>query len=148
MAYNASSTYATVEQLEAFVTAGGWLHIADRDGDGTVSTAELDAMKDVVEASNNIIDAALEPHMSPDAVRAADNDWLRDRCLEIAAYKGAVLGGRDAAPSVADNYDDALRMLNQVNRGEFRVPRLTYPKTETNRTTRTPRAINPGRRRR
>lgn len=148
MAYDSGNTYATDVQLEQHVTAGGWLHIADRDGNGSVSDAERNAVRDAIEAANNIIDAAVEAFISPDVARGAGNDWLRDRCLEISAYKAAILGGRDAPPSVADNYDDALRMLTRASRGEQKIPRLTYPNTDTDRTTRTPRAINPGRRRR
>ena len=147
MTYDATNTYATDVQLEQHVTEGGWLHIADRNGNGSVSDAERNAVRDAIESANNIIDASVETFMSADAARGSDNDWLRDRCLEISAYKAAILGGRDAPPSVADNYDDALRMLTRVARGEQKIPRLQYPNTDTNSTTRTPRAVNPGRRR-
>lgn len=148
MTYDANYTYATVEQLESKATAAGWLHIADRDGDDTVSTAELDAVKEEVEAANNVIDAALSQWMPLATARGSGNDWLRDRCLHIAMYFAATLGGREAPISVADNYDDALKYLEQVKDGSLRVPGLTYPQADTRRTTRTPRAINPGRRRR
>jgi hypothetical protein len=63
----------------------------------------------------------------PDTARQSDNDWLRDRCIDIALYFLATLGSREPSDAQENAYTDARAELEQVRLDKLKVPRLTIP---------------------
>ena len=146
MTYSASSTYATVDDLKNRLTAQGYKNIADRDADGFTEAASVTAIESAIEEANQIIDGYVQSRVDPDTARASGNDWLRDRCKDIAVYKAVTLGGRNAAESVLVAHDEALKMLREVASGRMQIPRMTYDYETAagSRTQRVPRTFNYG----
>lgn len=145
MTYDSLNTYATTADLQQRTTDQGYINLADRDGDGSVDAGELTDVEQSIESANQVIDAAMQNFMAPDAARTASNDWLRDRCVDIAVYNVATLGGRMAPDAWVVLRDEAVDYLNRVARGTLRVPRLTYPDPAgkaTQSTRGVPHAIN------
>jgi phage gp36-like protein len=145
MAYSPTNTYATIADIQKRTSSRGWINAADMDGDGSVSTEELSNAEDCIETVNNMIDAALTPFFSDcSTARQSGNEWLRDRCIELSLYKIMGMGGRDIAETIANDYDDALKMLNQVRTGDLLVPCLVLPTPDnyTGQSRRVPRAAN------
>ena len=146
MAYDPANTYATTADVTSRVGDVGWLQLVDLDGDGTEDAAETTAAENEIEAANNILDGHLQQDMDPDTARGSGNDWLRDRCVDVAVYRIATMGGRDASDGIHESKNDAMAMLAEVRRQKMKVPRLDYPgtKDDTRHVRGTPRAINVG----
>lgn len=146
MAYNASNTYATVAQCQERTGPAGWIAVSDLDYDDTVDSDELGNAEESVNAANNIVDEALVNYFENlDVARQAGNEWLKDRCIDIALFRLSTMGGREAPQSISAAYDDAIVALGNVGRGDSKVPRLDYP-TPSNyngSSRRVPRVINP-----
>jgi|GEM_PF-3193608 len=136
--------YLTVNDVQNRLTEAGLRFVADRNQDGTVSSAESTAYIDsAIEYAGNLIDAALTQFVEPALARAARNTWLRDRAIDIAAYRAAGHGGDAIPPRLVADFEFALRELDRIRAGA-RVPGLVYPTPPggPGRTTRLPRAIN------
>ena len=124
MAYSSTNTYATVADVEARLTAYSVTWAADRvTVDGSRSSGELGMVEAGIEWSNGIIDAAILKLVNSVSARPA-NDWLRDRCVDLAAYRVMTIGGGDATPVLLDDYERALAWLERVEAGSLDVPGL------------------------
>lgn len=128
MSYDSSNTYATLADLQQRTTDHGYINLADRNGDGLVSSNEQSDVEDCIERANQVVDEAMASHYDdPDSARGQSNAWLRDRCLDIAIYYLATLGSREPSEAQQTLYDDAVDKLKAVRLGKLQVPRLTYP---------------------
>lgn len=148
MAYSSTNTYAVLDDLKMRLTDNGYKNLADRDTDGFVGTRDQNIIEEAIENANQIIDGYLQAHIDPDDARGESNVWLRDRCVDLAAYIACSLGGRTIPETFVAVRDDAMQMLRDVSRGRMHVPRLQYPYNPGagSQTQRVPRAYNPGRR--
>ena len=136
--------YLSTTDVQNRLTAAGVQFVADRDGDGVVSPAEVEAyLVSAIEYAGNLVDAALTQFVEPALARAAGNGWLRDRALDIAACRAAGQGGDSVPARMQADFDFALQELERIRNGA-RVPGLVYPTPPrgNGRTTRVPRAIN------
>ena len=137
--------YCTTAELSARLTAAGAEYVADRDHDGEVSDDETATSLAVpIAYAGQLIDAALVRFVELSTARNSGNEWLRDRCLDIAAARAVSAGGRDVPDQMEDDRQFALTELDAVTNGK-RVPGLIYPEPGLDRrSTRVPRAANPG----
>jgi phage gp36-like protein len=147
VAYNSASTYASLDDLKMRLTDNGYRNLADRDSDGQVTTRDTEIMQEAIENANQIIDGYIQTRVSPDTARGSGNVWLRDRCVDLACYRVASLGGRQIPETFILVNDEAMRMLREVGRGTMQVPRMEYPYNPPTgtRTQRVPRSFNFGR---
>lgn len=122
--YSASNTYADVAAVEARLTSYSVTWAADRGNvDGVRSATELGWIEAGIEWANGVIDAAIIKLVNTVTPRPA-NDWLRDRCVDLAAYRVMTIGGGDATEVLKDDYDRALEWLEAVASGSLTVPGL------------------------
>lgn len=133
--------YVTQAEVKKRATAAGWRHIADRDHDGTLNTAESSAVDYAIAWAGDEIDAVLAPKIEPQDARAQQVRYLRNIAVDLAVYRLFTNGGDDATTSVQDAFDAANEKLDRIRTG-MSVPglRYTYPRPSS-RTTRVPRAF-------
>lgn len=125
MSYDASNTYATVEQVRLRLTSHGSIHATDKDfGDGVQDAPELAYLERAIEYANALIDEALTPHV--EITPRPANEWLTDRCVDIACHRVQTLGGTEPDKVIQDGYDLALDKLEDVRLGTLKVPGLDY----------------------
>jgi len=146
MTYNSASTYATLDNLKDRLTDQGYENIADRNSDGFVEAADQSKVEQAIESANLIIDGYIQNVIEPTEARGQSNGFLRDRCVDIACYYAASLGGRDIPETFVAFRDDAVSMLKQIASGRMQVPGMSYPRNTTtgSKTLRIPRSFNPG----
>lgn len=127
-------TYATVADVEARLSAYGVTNLADLiDPDGTRDSQELGLVEVAIEYANSVIDEHIVDllHNSAHRVqstftRPSGNAWLRDRCVDIACYRIATLGGRSPSDVLRLDYESALDRLAKARNQQIRIPHLQY----------------------
>jgi len=127
-------TYATVADVEARLTAYGVTLAANVDEyDGTRGTDELQMIKVAIDYSNSLIDEYIVDLVHPTSHRATATftrptgiAWLRDRCVDIACYRLATLGGRSASDVLVGDYASAIDRLAKAREQIIRIPHLVY----------------------
>lgn len=131
MSYSASNTYATTEQLRKRLSTSGMTWAQDVDAaDAYADSGEAGYGEEAVEYANVLCDEALAPHVS--VVPRPANDWVKDRCIDIAAWRLVTLGGREPTPPIQLAYDEAREKLDMVREGTITVPGLNYNQTLLN----------------
>lgn len=132
MSYSASNTYATTEQLRKRLSTYGMVWAQDVDSpDAFADSAETEYGEEAVEYGNVLCDEALAPHVNV-VPRPVPNDWLKDRCVDIAAWRLVTLGGREPTPPIQLAYESAIEKLDMVREGAITVPGLNYNETLAN----------------
>ena len=131
MSYSASNTYATTEQLRKRLSTSGmtWAQDVD-DADTFADSAETAYGEEAIEYANALCDEALVPWVTISPRPA--NDWLKDRCVDIAAWRLVTLGGREPTPPLQLAYEDAKDKLEQAREGSLTIPGLNYNETLLN----------------
>ena len=127
-------TYATVADVEARLTVYGVTLAADVDEyDGTRGSDELQMIEVAIEYANSLIDEHIVDLLHPISnrsnatfTRPSGVSWLRDRCVDIACYRLATLGGRTASDVLAGDYASALERLKKAREQTIRIPNLIY----------------------
>lgn len=127
-------TYATVADVEARLSAYGVTNLADLiDPDGTRDSQELGLVEVAIEYANSVIDEHIVDLLHNSAhriqttfTRPSGNAWLRDRCVDIACYRIATLGGRSPSDVLRFDYDSALDRLAKARNQQIRIPHLQY----------------------
>lgn len=147
MTYNSASTYATLQELKNRLTDQGYLNLADRDSDGFVEAADQTKIEEAIESANLIIDGYVQNVINPTDARSQSNGFLRDRCVDIACYYAASLGGRDIPETFIAFRDDSVAMLKQIASNKMQIPGMGYPRNSAtgSKTSRVPRSFNSGR---
>jgi len=131
MSYSASNTYATVEQLRKRLSTDGMTWAQDVDAPDTYAdTAESQYGEEAIEYANSLCDEALAPWVTVNPRPA--NDWVKDRCVDIAAWRLVTLGGREPTPPLQLAYDNAIDKLEQAREGTLTIPGLNYNETLRN----------------
>jgi phage gp36-like protein len=129
-----NGTYATVADVEARLTAYGVTFAADVDTyNGTRGSTETTLIEVAIEYSNCLIDEYIIDLVHPTSHRATATftrptgiAWLRDRCVDIACYRLATLGGRSASDVLAGDYASAIDRLAKAREQIIRIPHLVY----------------------
>lgn len=122
--------YCTRQQLVDRLKSAGVLYCADDDQSGNLSTTEYGYVDQARVAASAEIDAALAtilvsiPYQQDDA---SLNEWLKQRCLDLACEWMAERGGGKVPPSLKEKADRARTMLDDVRIGQLRVPGVEYP---------------------
>jgi hypothetical protein len=126
------------------LTEAGVQFVADRNHDGTVSADETASyITTAIVYAGNLIDGALTELLSPALARGAGNAWLKDRGIDIAAFRAAGQGGDGVPPRLVADFEFTMRELDRI-RGGDRIPGLVYPTPPQGHglSTRVPRAVN------
>jgi hypothetical protein len=137
--------YLNAADVTNRLTDTGVEFVADRNQDGAVSTDEVAAyITTAIAYAGNLIDAALTEFLAPALARGSGNGWLKDRGVDIAAFRAAGQGGDSVPPRLTEDFEFTMRELDRI-RGGARVPGLVYPTPPQGHglSTRIPRAINP-----
>ncbi len=123
MAYYLSST----SLLKRWMTENGFQQLLDQDGDGTVEDEELSLLAtSALSYASNIIDSYICGQIEPATARGSGNEWLSDRCLDLAVYRVAGQGGKAVPQSVLDAMLLSKELLEGVRDGAL-IPGYTYP---------------------
>lgn len=136
--------YCSEEDVRKRLTSAGYKFCADLDRSGSLSAAETaDTITPAIQYAGNLADACVlrAGCLIPDA-RGSGNQWLRDRAIDIAAYRVSTTGGRGVIISLKDDYDAAAKMLATTTK----IPGLqfNYPIHQAT-SARVPMALNPRR---
>lgn len=145
MAYSSSNTYAVYDDLKKRLSRPGMLQLIDVDSrDQEASAAEKEYAEDALEWANTTIDSYICDLIDSVTARPS-NEWLRQRCVDIACYRLATLGGRGGNESLRLSYEMALNDLKLVQQGAMKIPGLevTSPAVD-DRFVGVPRVINAG----
>jgi len=127
MPYDATNTYATVDNLKGRVTRYGYVWAGDvDDADGFVAASSPEAAyaEDALEWANLKVDEALAPHV--DISPRPANGWCREKVIDLAAARYFSIGGRNVPKSFADAAAAAMEDLDAVRENVLRVPGLDY----------------------
>lgn len=120
--------YCAETDVEYRHAANGYKFVADRDGNGTVSdTEKANYITTAIAWSGAIIDGMIGGRYDTGTARVSENQWLKDRCVDLAAYRSATHGGRKAPRSYREDYESAMEMLRAVRDDGQPVPNLTLP---------------------
>ncbi len=120
--------YCSASDIESRHTANGYKFVADRDRSGSVSASEQSSyITTAIDWAGGVIDGMIGGRYETLAARSSANQWLKDRCVDLAAYRSATHGGRKCPQSYKDDYANAMDMLRAVRDDGQPVPGLTLP---------------------
>lgn len=145
----ATTLYCSRDDLKRWLSDAGVVVVADDDADGSANENELGALDRAILSAGAEIDAALVltfnvvPLPQDDGSR---NQWLKDRCIELAAEYVVSRRGSKVPKSIADRAARTREWLERVLSGEMRVPGLVYPIDQDDQIQRQmglPRIVNP-----
>lgn len=122
--------YITANDVENRLTTAGYEWVADRDvsGTGVNATEESRFITPAIQYAGALVDEAVSPFTEPSDARAAGNQWLKDRCLDLAVRRAVTLAASQPNKAIQEDYDDARERLERVRRGEIRVPGYNFSK--------------------
>lgn len=134
--------YCLADDVRKRLTTAGYQFFADVDQSGGISAAELaDTITAAIVWAGNILDAEVE-RMGCDlsVARGAANGWLKDRAIDIAAYRVSTTGAGGDIEVLRQAYEDAVSLIRRTTS----VPglRYTFPHPQEGGSGRFPKAIN------
>lgn len=120
--------YITSTDVQSRLTPIGLAWVADRDSSGTGVTAEEESLyvDPAIAYAGVIVDQHIAGRTSPTRARAAGNQWLKDRCLDLAVFYALETGGAQAPDSFKERADQSLKWLVQHQAGEISIPDYVY----------------------
>lgn len=124
---NYSGGWATLSELHARLTqfGTGW-HVDVDVVNGTGSESELAAYAvPALQYADSLVDAAVVNFIASINNRP-QNNWLRDRSVDIAAYRVFSLGGRLVPEPLELAYRQTLEWLEAARNKELTVPGLVH----------------------
>lgn len=134
--------YCSAEDVRKRLTTAGYKFFADLDSTGTVDSTETgDTITPAIVYAGNLIDACvLRGGCQIADARGANNAWLKDRAIDIAAYRVSTTGGGGSLDVLEKDNDAAVKMLRET----AQVPGLNYnyPFPDSARSSRFPSVIN------
>ena len=126
-----TTQYCSRADVENRLSAAGVAYVADDNLSGTATEPELVSTSDEAIAwAGSAIDAALEPWLNVVPISQDDanrNAWLKFRAIDLALEHLAGRRGGNIPESIRSSADRVRMELEQVRRGDLRVPGLTYP---------------------
>lgn len=122
-----SNYIADPADLKKFLTERGWNFLGDQDDDGSVDSDEQSLLVlSAVEYASNLIDSYICSQINVATARASGNAWLYDRCMDIAVWRLACTGVREAPQSAVDALNLTKQLLEGVQDGAL-IPGYVYP---------------------
>ncbi|MDE2098986.1 MAG: DUF1320 family protein [Patescibacteria group bacterium] len=122
------SGYCQIIDVWRRMGPNGFLWAVDRKGAGSATADQVQSFAaSAIAWASGIIDVYLDAKIRPEVAEGMGNDWLRDRCIDIAVYRVMTIGGREVVDTVHDDYTGAIEMLRLVKDQYLEVPRLTIP---------------------
>lgn len=118
--------YCTATDVQNRLTIVGYLNVADRDDSGTVEAGELTAnITSGIEYASGVVDSYIQGRVNLESARNSGNKWLRDRAIDIAAYRVVSNGGRDEIEAFENDYKQTLEWLERVRDDGDGIPGLS-----------------------
>ena len=143
--------YITSDNVRQRLTTVGYEYVADRDmsGSGVTSAEESDYITPAIQWAGAIVDQAIVEFVETAMARAANNQWLKDRCLDLAVCRALQVGARNVPESIQQQYQFAMLLLfggtspdgldiRGVQQSQ-RVPGLMVPRPDSGQRVRFPR---------
>lgn len=125
-----STYYCLLSEVDGWLSQHGYDFALDQDNDGTVETDEQSTYGTAaIVYASNLIDGYIQKQVDPEEARAqavASHTWLKDRCIDIAVYRMAGIGGRDIPESIQTAFENTIALLEAVRDGE-QIPGYVYP---------------------
>lgn len=89
--------YITATDVQNRLTVHGYEYAADRDQSGSGVTADEVAayITPAIQWAGQLVDGAIVAFTQASHARAAGNQWLKDRCLDLATCRALENGGRN-----------------------------------------------------
>lgn len=137
--------YNTNAEIAQRLKTSGYAFFADDDYDGAVGSDEAAANVTTANTwAGALVDEAICGFVEPATARGQQNDWLKGRHLDLAAYRLSTMGGGEEIGSLKVAFDDAKEALERI-RGGQKVPGLiySYPAVAAAQSHRFPFAVNP-----
>lgn len=148
------SEYITSTDVRNRLTQAGYEYVADRDNDEDVTTDEVAAyITPAIQWAGGIVDQAVMGFVQPSSVRGAGVQWLKDRCLDLAACRAIENGGRAVPKAMrkasqfamvllfGGEIEDTGVQITGVNESQ-NIPGYSESRPNTGRSTRGPRVRN------
>jgi len=125
-----TTRYALLSELDSWISQSGYDFLLDEDADGTVESDEQSTYGSTsLDYASNLIDGYICEQVDINAARAqvaaATSHWLKDRCIDIAVWRIAGIGGRDIPDAIQQAYDNTIVMLEGVKGGN-QIPGYNY----------------------
>jgi phage gp36-like protein len=113
--------YCSVQDVIDRLSASGVIYLADDNGDGSISNAEmLVAVQSSIDAASSEIDAALIDRISLPI--AEPNEWFRHRGIDLAAERLAERKGQGVPTSLVEAARRSRDWLEEIRTGERAIP--------------------------
>lgn len=109
--------YASTAELENALGAERYAAITDRDGDDVVDTA---GVEDALEGASSMIDSYIARWLPLSTVPPS----IRRACIDIAVHD---LAGEHATDQERKRFEDAMRWLRDLARGDASLTGVTPP---------------------
>jgi hypothetical protein len=117
--------YCTRAEVLARLTTYGYAYATDRDElDGVVSaTEEARYVDSAIAWAGTLLDELVAGFIDPASARGQQNQWLRDRAIDLTAWRCLSAGGRDVPASMQLSYQSAIDAMDRVRDGA-KIPGL------------------------
>jgi len=120
--------YLTSTDLSNRLTVVGFAYVADANSNGTISSEETAAsVTPHIQYAGNIVDAYICKQVDPRVARGADNGYLRDRAIDIAAHRAILMATGSVPADVKAAFDFTMEELVSIRDGGQRIPLFPYP---------------------
>lgn len=143
--------YITPTDIRNRLTDAGYSFAADRDVSGSGVTAEEEEkyVTPAIKWAGGLVDQACS-FQTPGQLRGAGNQWLKDRCLDLAACRSLENGGRAVPKAMrkasqlamvllfGGEVEDSGVQITGVNETQ-NIPGYAESRPNTGRSTRGPR---------
>jgi hypothetical protein len=142
--------YISASDLQSRLTPQGIVWVADRDGSGTGVSSEEETLYvlPAIQYAGAVVDQHIQSRTNIDTARASGNQWLQDRCLDLAEAVALQTGGREIPAATLRREEMSLDWLRQHAAGQIDIPGYTYDTPAGSggiRDRRGPRVYNPRR---
>ena len=118
--------YCSATEVSNRVSAAGYLDQVDADGDSALDASEVAAnMTTVIEYAGGFIDSHIQARVNLSSARNSGNTWLRDRAIDIAAYRFMTNGGREGVEAFATDFETTKELLVRVRDDGDGIPGLS-----------------------
>ncbi len=138
--------YCSESDIVSRLSYLGLLNCLDVPGDGVLSADDkAEMLVPVIAYASNLVDTYVAQQMPIESARGAQNAWLRDRAIDIAAARVIGTRGRELPENVKGDRDQAITLLEQIRTGQLLIPGFPYPAPANTRyMNRAPKVANPG----
>jgi hypothetical protein len=120
--------YCSENDVTSRLSYLGLLNCLDVPGDGVLSADDkAEMLTPAIAYASNIVDTYVAQQMPVATARGAQNEWLRDRAVDVAVARVVGTRGRELPDNVKADQERALSMLSDVRMGKILIPAFPYP---------------------